>query len=237
MRRFFSRVSCAARAPSRRRFARRARRTRGSSPSSAGRRATPTTAPASPRRSPPSAAPAETAASRRRCAVRGRDTVATPRHGRSAAHADGGALRVQARRRARARGDARVPGADVRELGVERLPDGGAKIDGAIENDVRDGESVVDDEAVLGEEPIEPGDIVAYGRLQALGGLRHDTHPRLEELEPLREAEAVVEVFGDLELDAPLPHARLGALLGAGADERRPRVLLLEVLEDRDRLR
>ena len=103
-------------------------------------------------------------------------------------------------------------------------------------NDVRDRESVADDEALLGEEPIEPGEIVAYGRLQALGGLRHDTHPRLEELEPLREAEAVVEVLGDLELDAPLPHARLGALLGAGADERRPRVLLLEVLEDRDRL-
>src|SRR5207249_9801913 len=191
------------------------------------RRATLTTAPASPRRSPPSAAPTETAASDG--GVRGLDTAATPRHGRSAAHADGGALRVQARRRARARGDARVPGADVRELGVERLPDGAAEIDGAIENDVRDRESVADDEALLGEEPIEPGEIVAYGRLQALGGLRHDTHPRLEELEPLREAEAVVEVLGDLELDAPLPHARLRALLRGGADERRPRVLLLEV--------
>src|SRR5206468_117468 len=47
----------------------------------------------------------------------------------------------------------------------------------------------------------------------------------------------VVQVLGDAELDPPLPHPRLGALLGRGADQRRLWMALLEVLEDRDRLR
>jgi len=43
-------------------------------------------------------------------------------------------------------------------------------------------------------------------------------------------------VLGDLELDAALPLAGLGALLRRAADERRRRVLLVEILEDGDRL-
>ena len=44
-------------------------------------------------------------------------------------------------------------------------------------------------------------------------------HAVLEQREAFGEAEAVVEVLGDALLDAPLPHARLGALLRVGADQ------------------
>src|SRR5438093_1269980 len=43
-------------------------------------------------------------------------------------------------------------------------------------------------------------------------------------------------MLGDPELDATLPLAGLGPLLGRPSDERRRRMLLLQVLEDRDRL-
>src|SRR3989442_15014245 len=43
-------------------------------------------------------------------------------------------------------------------------------------------------------------------------------------------------MLGDPQLDATLPLPGLGPLLGRPSDERRRRMLLLQVLEDRDRL-
>ena len=120
--------------------------------------------------------------------------------------------------------------------GVERLSDGRAEVERAVEDDVGDREAVADDERAARDQPVEPGELVARRRLQAVGGLGQHAHARPEELDALGVAEAVVEVLGDVELDAARPHARLGPLLGRRADERRLRVLLLEVLEDGDRL-
>ena len=43
-------------------------------------------------------------------------------------------------------------------------------------------------------------------------------------------------MLGDLQLDAALPLARLGAFFGSGADQRRRRMLLFEVFPNRDGL-
>ena len=54
----------------------------------------------------------------------------------------------------------------------------------------------------------------------------------LEEIQALGIAKTRVGEFGDIQLHAPQPHARLGALLGIAADERGIRVQLFQILAD-----
>src|SRR5262249_41962276 len=122
------------------------------------------------------------------------------------------------------------------EIVWNRLADRSPEIERTVEDDVDDREPVPGDEGLAGEEPIEPRELVAHDGLEAIRGLGQDTHAILEHREALGVAEAVVEMLGDTELDPALPHAGFRPVLGRGAEERRRRVLLLEVLEDRDGL-
>jgi len=109
---------------------------------------------------------------------------------------------VQARCGARTGRDALEPAGDVSEVGVELLADATAEVERAIEDDVGDGEAVAGDPRLPREQAVEPDEIVAHGRLEALGRFRQHAQARAEELDSLGEAEAVVEVLGDAHLDA-----------------------------------
>jgi hypothetical protein len=65
------------------------------------------------------------------------------------------------------------------------LPDARAEVDGAVEDDVGDREAVAGDELLVREVRVDPGEVVARRRLQAVGGLGDDAQAILEGLETL----------------------------------------------------
>src|SRR6185437_4705132 len=81
-------------------------------------------------------------------------------------------------------------------------------------------------------QPVEPFELLLRDLLQIGGGLRDDVDAVLEELEPVRIAEACNERLYDVEIDAAHPHARLGALLRRLADQRAARGFLVEIFAD-----
>ncbi len=119
---------------------------------------------------------------------------------------------------------------------IERLLDAAAEIERAIQNDVGDGEAIARDVLLALEQLVEPLELVLHDRLHPGRRLGQDAHPILEELRALRVAERVVEMLGDLQLDAALPLARLGAFFGGRADQRGRRMLLFEIFPNRDGL-
>ena len=87
-----------------------------------------------------------------------------------------------------------------------------------------------------GELAVEPLALVLHLGLEAGRHLGVAAEAVLEQLETLCIAERIEERLADLEVAPAPPHARLGALLGRGADERVGGVELLEVLDDCDDL-
>lgn len=88
-----------------------------------------------------------------------------------------------------------------------------------------------------GELAVEPLALVLHLGLEAGRHLGVAAEAVLEQLEALRKAECIKERLADLEVAPAPPHARLGALLGRGSDERVGGVELLKVLDDGDDLR
>src|SRR5262249_3417217 len=143
--------------------------------------------------------------------------------------------RMQTRLRARTCVDSLEPRVDILEGGINFLPHAGAKIERAVKDDVAHGEALAGDKFPALEQAVQPFEIVLHGGLHAGGSLRDEPHTVLENLRTFRETEPIIKKFRNLKLDPPLPLARLGALLGRGADQRRGRMLFFEVLPDGNR--
>lgn len=153
-----------------------------------------------------------------------------------AAHATGPAGRMQAGHRRRPRGDTRKPRAEPRQAAVERLADRIGKVEPHVQPDVGDAEPAAGEELAPVEHLVEPADAVLRDPFEADRRLRRERDAPLEARQPFRIVVCVVDVLGDVELGAALPLAREGALRRRGADQRRRRMQLLQVLHDRDRL-
>src|SRR5215471_984399 len=111
---------------------------------------------------------------------------------------------------------------------VERLTDLSAEIHEAKEQDIGQREALSAEEFATLYLAVQPFETVGGDLLEPLGGLRDRDDPVLEQRETLGKTEAVRHGFADVEVDAPGPHARLGPLLGRGADQCGFRIFLLE---------
>src|SRR5215472_14550630 len=93
------------------------------------------------------------------------------------------------------------PRIHVLQRGIDFLSYACAEIERAIQDDISGGEAIARDKFLAFEQVVEPLEIVLDGRLHSGRALGNQAHPALEELGAFREAKAVVEKLGDLELD------------------------------------
>src|SRR5579885_28713 len=140
---------------------------------------------------------------------------------------------MQAGFRARPRINPLEPCVHVFQRRIDFLSDAGAEVRRPVQDDIRGGGTFGGGPFLGLKLPIEPLEVVLDGRLHAGGALRNQAHPTLENGGAFREAKPVVKKLGDLEFDAPLPLARLGALFGGGSDQGGSGMLLLQVFPDR----
>src|SRR5579883_2859163 len=95
-----------------------------------------------------------------------------------------------------------MPGHDVLELGIDRLPHAGEEIDEGEEQDIRERQPIAADERLAIHETVEPFEFFLRGLLQVVRGLRNAMDAVLEHLEPFGVAEAVRHRLQDAEIDA-----------------------------------
>src|SRR6266851_4086397 len=162
-----------------------------------------------------------------------------PRTGRelsfSAAHLQLFGSGMEARARTRPGCDALEPRLEVFGRGGDRLAHARREIDAAIKNDVSDCETLRHDPVALRHQPVEPFHPPLTERFECGSRLGKNRHAVFEQFEALRVAEAVIDILCDVQLDAALPLVSFGALLGRRSDERRPGMLLFEIVTDGDR--
>ena len=120
--------------------------------------------------------------------------------------------------------------------GSSLLSDAIRKVERAIEDYVSDRKAVRDDMVAAGDQSVEPLETRLRNPFQARCRVGLARHAILEERKPFGEAEPVVQILRDILLDAPLPLARLGAILRCCANQRRVGVFLLKVFPNRDGL-
>ena len=117
-------------------------------------------------------------------------------------------------------------------LRVQRLTDTGGEISRTKENDIDHSEPVADHKVVTLQEGIQPFEAILRPSFEAISGFRQTARAFFEQIKPLGIAETIAQIFGDPELDAPLPHTGFSALFGGRSDQCLRRVLFFKMLED-----